>query len=149
MARYISYKEQDGTKSWSRLHSTDASKNWWLERDPTSLTIQVNEEEFTKLKHGYLISIDSSNNLVLNLEGDTSDSIQITEEEVITGLQEHIKKMEKHIVNHEIPLWSQSDVDYLKAIDTSTITWPVTSTPKPWNEILEINSILIDTIYEV
>jgi hypothetical protein len=149
MARYISYKEQDGTKSWSRLHSTDASKNWWLERDPTLLTIQVTEEEFTKLKHGYLIEIDSSNNLVLNLEEDTSDPIEITEEEVITGLQEHIKKMETHIVNHQTPLWSQSDVDYLKGIDTSTITWPVTSTRKTWNEILESNSILIDTIYEV
>tara|TARA_R110000744_G_scaffold32221_1_gene75455 strand:- start:139 stop:585 length:447 start_codon:yes stop_codon:yes gene_type:complete len=148
MARYISYKEDNGEKSWSRVHSTDASKNWWAERDHT-LTLEITEEEFKKLKYAKSFYIDSSNNVVFNSEFPKAPEIQITEEEVTAGLQEHIKKMKAHLVNHEIPLWSQSDVDYLTAIDTSTITWPVTITPKPWNEILEINSILIDTIYEV
>tara|TARA_R110000796_G_scaffold209824_1_gene326097 strand:+ start:496 stop:942 length:447 start_codon:yes stop_codon:yes gene_type:complete len=148
MTRYISYKENNGEKNWSRVHSTEASKNWWAERDPT-LNFEITEEEFKKIKYGTSFHIDSSNNLVFSLEPDDLTEIQITEEEVTAGLQEHINKMKKHLVNHQTPLWSQSDVDYLKAIDTSTITWPVTTIPKTWNEILEINSILIDTIYEV
>ena len=149
MARYISYRDND-QKSWSKVHSTDASKNWWLEREPELLTLQVTEEQFKKLKYNSLVKIDSSNNLVFISTSDTPNEIQITEQEVKTGLQEHIEKMKAHLVNHETPLWSQSDVDYLTAIDTSVRTWPVTAMDfKPWNEILEINSILIDTIYEV
>jgi len=148
MARYISYKENDNNKNWSRLHSTETSKNWWAERDPT-LNFEITEEEFKKIKYGFGFYINSSNNLVFTEESNDLTEIQITEEDVIAGLQEHIEKMKKHLVSHETPLWSQSDVDYLTAIDTSTITWPITTVFKNWNEILEINSISIDTIYEV
>ena len=51
MARYISYKENDDNKNWSRVHSTEASKNWWAERDPT-LNFEITEEEFKKIKYG-------------------------------------------------------------------------------------------------
>jgi hypothetical protein len=148
MARYISYKENDDNKNWSRVHSTEASKNWWAERDPT-LNFEITEEEFKKIKYGIGFHINSSNNLVFITEPDDLTEIQITEEDVTASLQQHIEKMKKHLVNHETPLWSQSDVDYLTAINTSTITWPITTVFKTWNEILEINSILIDTIYEV
>tara|TARA_R110000796_G_scaffold60360_2_gene139716 strand:+ start:732 stop:1178 length:447 start_codon:yes stop_codon:yes gene_type:complete len=148
MARYISYKENDDNKNWSRVHSTEASKNWWAERDPT-LNFEITEEEFKKIKYGIGFHINSSNNLVFITEPDDLTEIQITEEDVTASLQQHIEKMKKHLVNHETPLWSQSDVDYLTAINTSTITWPITTVFKTWNEILEINSISIDTIYEV
>ena len=159
MAKHLSYKINQNEKSWFKLHSSDASKTWWNNLESGLNFITITDDEFSKIKHSHPFSINASNQLefytipdgtnIVNGITETHVMLSMTEEVVKKGLNDHIAAMEKHLQDHASPLWTQSDIDTLKAINTDSISWPVQTYFKSWVEALENNSISIDHIFEV
>jgi len=148
MARYISTKTVNNIKNVFRIHSSDQSKDFWNNQENGLEFISITEEQFKKIKYNFGYTIDVNNNI--NFDNPDSESYSITEEEVKEKLEEHIKKAKHHLKNHATPLISQADLDSLRSINTSNITWPVnTQKPDGWVEALELNSITIDNIFEL
>jgi hypothetical protein len=159
MARHLSFKIIGNEKNWFKLHSSDASKTWWNNQEPDLNFTTITEDQFTKIKHAHSFFINASNQVEIDPIPDGTNIVNglnevhvnssITEAEAKKGLDEHIAAMENHLTNNISPLWTQADVDALKAIDISGISWPVETTFKSWVAALENNSILIDHILEV
>lgn len=151
MARYLSYKINGNQKDWFKVHSTDASKNWWNGKEPNLNFITLTEDQFSKLKYSHDFEINDSNQIILvpvpaSPEGAVITGV--TKSEAEEGLKKHIADMEHHVNNHSTPLFTQNDVNTLKNINLESISWPVVVTGG-WVESLENNSINIDHIFEI
>lgn len=152
MARYISYKINENEKSWFKLHSSDASKNWWQNVESNLNFITLSEDEFSKCKYSYPFTINDSNQIIFETIPPAPDGVTlygIPKSEVEKGLKEHIAAMEYHVNNNETPLFTQNDINTLKNIDINNMTWSDTVYPGSWVETAEKNSIVLDHIFEV
>lgn len=147
MAKYISYKVDNGFKQIFKIHSSDASKTFWNDRENSLTFVTITDDEFIKFKklNKYTINADDS----LSFEAPV-ETVEINKDFVEDKLKNHIEEIKEHIVNHQTPLFSQSNIDYLQGINLDSITWPVNvNSPEGWVEALEINSITLDHIFEV
>lgn len=149
MAKYLSYKANGDEKSFFKLHSSDASKNWWNAREVNLNFITISDSDYNKLKISHPYEINSSNEIEFSVLDENSPAVDLTKENVKIGLDKHIEQMKKHLAQHSTPLISQSDIDTLNSVNLDTITWPASSTVNNWVEVCENNSITIDFIYEV
>lgn len=149
MAKYISYKIDETAKLHFKIHSSDASKTFWNDREPNLNFIEITDDEFSKIKRTHGFHIGSDNSIILNELGST-DATTVSKSFVVGKLDEHIKVMQHHVDNHEQPLVNQAKVDSLKNANLDSITWPVTvDHDDAWVQALEKNSIILDHIFEL
>jgi hypothetical protein len=149
MAKYLSYKQLENNKNFFKIHSSDKSKIWWIDKEPNLNFITVTENDFKKLKIQHPFIIDANNQLVFDPLNGEHEKIDITKDMVQNGLNKHIEAMELHLINHSFPLYTQEDLTILKNINLDSITWPVSCNFNSWVEALENNLISVDYILEL
>lgn len=149
MAKHISYKIDGTAKISFKIHSSDASKTFWNDREPNLNFIEITDDQFTKIKRTHSFNIGSDNSINFNEIG-TGSTTTVSKGFVKEKLDQHIEEMQHHVDNHEQPLVNQAKVDSLKNVNLDNITWPVTvDHNEAWVQALETNSISLDHIFEL
>lgn len=149
MAKYLSYKNIDGEKSFYKLHSSDESKTWWSGKEADLNFITLTDDDYNKVKIMHPWRINASNQLEFSVLDENSPPVDLDKDTVQKGLNSHINAMENHLRNHESPLIAQTNIDTLRNINLENISWPASSTLNSWVEVLENNSNSIDFMFEV
>jgi hypothetical protein len=159
MARHIIYREDAGVKNWVNITPNDSNKDYWLSQYEGTVSKEIDEDTYNKIKYGYSwvwdgdnISIDPlpDGSQIVNGITEEHQNSDVTLEAVKDGIAAHADKLEEMVNGYGDGFpYTQSDVDAIRSIDYSGITFPVNCVQNSWVEALEKNSISVDSYREI